>query len=133
MGSSNFVFDERERQLQLRDVLELPLGERHLLRAGVDVASSRFALTASSTNPVGAYVVIDDGDIPKRGVRYAFADIPPDVRVVSYSVDVAQKQVDLGQTLYGAFVEDRWRPTASLTVQLGLRWDYDDLTSRGAR
>jgi hypothetical protein len=40
--------------------------------------------------------------------------------------------VDLTQTLYGAFVEDRWRLSPSLTVQAGLRWDYDDLTSRGA-
>jgi hypothetical protein len=40
--------------------------------------------------------------------------------------------VDLTQALYGAFVEDRWRPTPSLTVGAGLRWDYDDLTRRGA-
>jgi hypothetical protein len=54
------------------------------------------------------------------------------VRVLRYTVDAAQQQVNLSQTLVGAFVEDRWRPTPALTVTAGLRWDYDDLTSRGA-
>jgi hypothetical protein len=39
--------------------------------------------------------------------------------------------VDLTQTVVGAFVEDRWRLSSSLTVLAGLRWDYDDITSRG--
>jgi hypothetical protein len=33
--------------------------------------------------------------------------------------------------VYSAFVEDTWRPTSSLTVVGGVRWDYDDITSRG--
>jgi outer membrane receptor protein involved in Fe transport len=53
------------------------------------------------------------------------------VRVLSYTIDAAQKQVDLTQTLWGAFVEDRWRLSPALTLQAGVRWDYDDLTSRG--
>ena len=34
VGSSNFVFDETERQWQLRDVFETAVGERHTLRIG---------------------------------------------------------------------------------------------------
>ena len=52
VGSTNFVFDERELQLQLRDVFEARLGEAHTLRLGADVVASRFELDASSTNPV---------------------------------------------------------------------------------
>ncbi|MEX2180214.1 MAG: TonB-dependent receptor plug domain-containing protein [Gemmatimonadaceae bacterium] len=134
-GSSNFVFDERETQLQLKDVFEATPGGRwagHTLRLGADGWRSQFRLTASSTNPSGSYVVLDEGNIPRQpDGRYAFRDIPADVRVLAYTVDAAQKQVDLSQTLIGAFVEDRWRATPSLTVTLGLRWDYDDLTSRG--
>lgn len=46
VGSSNFVFDERERQIQLRDVLETTIGDAHTLRIGADVVASRFALRA---------------------------------------------------------------------------------------
>ncbi len=131
VGSSNFIFDESELQLQLRDVFERQLGSRHTLSAGVDVAGSGFKLTGSNTNPMGSYEVINTGNIPAVNGRYRYADIPANVVVRSYTIDAAQKQVNLTQTLYGAFIEDRWRPTADLTVRGGVRWDYDDLTSRG--
>ncbi len=132
VGSSNFIFDERETQIQLRNVFETMLGETHQLRVGADGWRSGFQLTGSQTNPSGSYVVLDEGNIPRRGNRYAFADVPSNVRVLSYTVDAAQKQVNLSQTLVGAFVEDAWRLSPALTLTLGLRWDYDDLTSRGA-
>ena len=133
VGSSNFIFDEGEHQLQLRDVFEASLGEQHLLRVGADAFRSSFTLTGSATNPSGAYTVLDEGNIP-RGTdgRYRIADVPANVRVLRYTIDAAQKQVDLQQSLIGAFIEDRWRLTPALTVNIGLRWDYDDLTSRGA-
>ena len=133
VGSSNFIFDEGERQLQLKDVFETRVGTNHQLRVGADAFRSSFRLTGSQTNPSGAYAVLDEGNIPRQpDGRYRLADVPANVRVLRYSIDAAQKQVDLAQTLVGAFVEDLWRPTAALTVNLGLRWDYDDLTSRGA-
>jgi hypothetical protein len=133
VGSSNFVFDEGERQLQLRDVFEAQLGRTHTLRAGVDAVRSSFRLTGSQTNPNGAYVVLDEGNVPRQpDGRYRFADVPASVRVLRYTVDAAQQQVDLSQLLLGAFLEDTWRPTPALTVTAGVRWDYDDLTSRGA-
>ncbi len=131
VGSSNFIFDESELQFQFRDVLEQAIGSRHTLSAGIDVAASSFKLTGSSTNPSGSYEVINNGNIPSTDGRFRLADIPANVVVRSYTIDAAQKQVDLTQALYGVFIEDRWRPTATLTLRAGLRWDYDDLTSRG--
>ncbi|CAN5757562.1 TonB-dependent receptor [soil metagenome] len=131
VGSSNFLFDERELQLQLRNVFEARLAERHTLRIGADVVSSRFQLSAASTSPVGVYTVINEGNIVPAGRFLSITDVPDDVRVLRYSVDARPQQVDLTQTLWGLFVEDRWRVSPSLTVNLGVRWDYDDLTSRG--
>ncbi|GAC1655255.1 MAG: TonB-dependent receptor [Gemmatimonadaceae bacterium] len=132
VGSSNFVFDEGERQFQLKDVLEVGVIADHQLRLGADAFRSRFTLTGSQTNPSGAYVVLDEGNIPRLADgRYRFADVPATVRVLRYTIDAAQKEVDLEQSLVGAFAEDLWRITPSLTFDLGLRWDYDDLTSRG--
>ncbi|WP_411280214.1 carboxypeptidase regulatory-like domain-containing protein [Gemmatimonas sp.] len=132
VGSSNFVFDESERQWQLRDVFETAIGDRHTLRLGGDVIAGAFRLTAASTNPNGSYVVINSGNIlAKPGSPLSITDIPANARVQSYTIDARPQQVNLSQALYSAFAEDTWRPTPSLTVVGGLRWDYDDLTSRG--
>jgi outer membrane receptor protein involved in Fe transport len=131
VGSSNFVFDETERQLQLRNVFETALGERHRLRAGADVVRSWFYLDGANTNPSGAYRVFNDGNIVRSDDFLSIEDVPDDVRVLDYTIDARPQQVDLAQTLVGAFVEDVWRVTPSLTLTAGLRWDYDDITSRG--
>ncbi len=132
VGSSNFVFDESERQFQLRDEFQASVGRDHQLRLGADAFRSAFRLTGSQTNPIGAYTVLDEGNIPRQpDGRYRFEDVPANVRVLRYTIDAAQKQVDLGQTLIGAYAEDLWRATPALSVTVGLRWDYDDLTSRG--
>ncbi|MEO5590383.1 MAG: TonB-dependent receptor [Gemmatimonadaceae bacterium] len=132
VGSSNFVFDERETQLQLRNVFETRLGSRHSFRIGGDVTASRFRLDASSTNRQGAYTVINDGNITAAGPFVSIRDVPANVRVLSYMIDANPQQVNLTQALYSAFAEDTWNLTPSLTLNLGLRWDYDDITSRGA-
>jgi hypothetical protein len=135
VGSSNFIFDESERQVQFKNVVEARLGERHTLRAGADLVHSRFELLGASTNPMGAYTVVNEGNIRASGRGpggfVSIRDIPADVRVLRYTIDARPQQVNLGQTLVGAFVENRWRPRANLTVLAGLRWDYDDITSRG--
>jgi outer membrane receptor protein involved in Fe transport len=131
VGSSNFVFDESEVQLQIRDVFESRVSDRHLLRLGADVSRSWFTLDGAGTNPRGAYTVVNDGRISPTGPLLSIRDVPPDVEVVRYTVDARPQAVDLTQTLWGAFVEDQWRVSPSLTLNLGLRWDYDDITSRG--
>lgn len=131
VGSSNFVFDEREVQFQLRNVLEHYLGDRGWVRAGVDLSRSTFRLRASATNPLGSWTVVNEGNIRPAGPLLSFRDIPADVRVLRYSVDLAPQQVDRSQLLAAAFVGGAWRLTPSLRVEGGVRWDYDDLTARG--
>lgn len=131
VGSTNFVFDERETQWQLRDVIERAIGTRHTLRAGADIISARFRLFAAGTNPLGAYVVVNNGNIRASGGQLSYADIPANVQVQSFTVDARPQRVNLSQTIYGAFVEHVWKATPSLTTIAGLRWDYDDVTSRG--
>jgi hypothetical protein len=131
VGSSNFVFDESEAQLQLRNVFEARFGDAHTLRVGADAVRSRFRLAGGQSNPLGSYTVVNEGNIRASGGLLSIRDIPADVRVLRYAIDANPQQVDLAQTLLGAFVEDRWRVSPSLTLNLGVRWDYDDITSRG--
>lgn len=132
VGSSNFVFDERERQIQLREVFDRELTPTHRLRVGADAIHGRFALAAGSTNPKGSYTVINDGNIAATAGRpLSIRDVPSTVRVLSYAIDARPQQVKLTQTTYGVFVEDVWAPSDRFSVTTGVRWDYDDLTSRG--
>jgi len=131
VGSSNFVFDESELQLQIRDVLEAELGGGHTLRAGGDVIVSSFDLFAANTNPNGHFFVVDEGNIEASGRFLSIDDVPDGVRVRELMIDSNPTEVDRTQTNVGLFLEDQWRVTPSLTVRGGLRWDYDDITSRG--
>ena len=134
VGSSNFVFDESEKQLQLRTEHRREIGAHHTISTGADLSHSAFALTGSNTNPIGSYTVLNEGNInldPKSGRFYTFADVPQNVKVLRYQIDARQKQVNLSQLLTSVWFEDRWTPSTTVTVNAGLRWDYDDLTSRG--
>ena len=132
VGSSNFVFDESEKQFQFRTEHRRELGTRNTINAGVDVARSAFELTGSFTNPIGSYTVLNTGNItPADGQFFRYTDIPQNVQVLRYSVDARQSQVNLTQLLTSAWLENRWTPSDAVTVNAGLRWDYDDLTSRG--
>jgi len=131
VGSSNFIFDEREQQIQLRNVFESQRGSTHTFRAGADLLHSQFTLLGANTNPMGAYTVVNEGNIRPTGPFLSIRDVPADVRVLRFSLDARPQQVNLGQTLLGAFVEHAWRPRTNLTVLSGVRWDYDNITSRG--
>jgi hypothetical protein len=43
-----------------------------------------------------------------------------------YTRTIADPNTHLDHTIFAAFVQDRWKPHARLTVNAGLRWDYDD-------
>ena len=132
VGSSNFVFDESEKQFQFRTEHRREFGTRHTMTAGVDVARSAFELTGSNTNPIGSYTVLNTGNItPANGQFFTFSDVPQNARVLRYSIDARQSQVNLSQLLTSAWVEDRFAPFSTVTINAGVRWDYDDLTSRG--
>ncbi len=132
VGSSNFVFDESEKQFQFRTEHRRELGQSNTMTAGVDVARSAFELTGSNTNPIGSYTVLNTGNIvPSNGGFFSFRDVPQNAQVLRYSIDARQKQVNLTQLLTSAWLEDRFTPSATVTINAGLRWDYDDLTSRG--
>ena len=126
------MFDESEKQFQFRTEHRRELGERNTISTGVDISRSAFELTGSNTNPIGSYTVLNEGNInPSAGRFYTFADVPQNVKVLRYQIDARQKQVNLSQLVSSAWFEDRFTPSASVTVNAGLRWDYDDLTSRG--
>ena len=130
-GASGFQYDHTERQINLKDVVERRWGG-HTVQAGADLLHGWFTLLGAGSSPSGSYVVIDSGNVIRQsGAFVSVADIPADIPVQSYTIDAAQQRVQSTQTVIGAFVQDRWLVSPSVTLNLGLRWDYDDLTGKG--
>ena len=44
-----------------------------------------------------------------------------------YTKNTGDPIVNLNNNIYAAFVQDQWRPADRLTINLGVRWDYEDV------
>jgi hypothetical protein len=129
VGSAGFLFDEQEMEVQLSNTLRRTIGD-HAVQFGADVQRSQFSLAAYNTNPAGTYTVIDSG-ITVHGGVVSIADIPPNDPALFYMIDANPQDIHGMNVLVGAFAEDVWSVSRRLTIDYGLRWDYDDLTSKG--
>jgi outer membrane receptor protein involved in Fe transport len=45
---------------------------------------------------------------------------------ITYTKNTGDPVLDLEDDVYGAFVQDQWRVTPYLTLNFGLRWDYEN-------
>ncbi|MEO6211318.1 MAG: TonB-dependent receptor [Gemmatimonadaceae bacterium] len=131
VGSSGFQYDSREIQFNLKDEIEHRAGT-HDFRLGADMIAGRFRLHGDGSNLAGTYSVIDSGQIHVSGRTPTAADVPANIPVYNFSVDASPQFIAASQTVVGAYVQDSWDAIRSLRVTYGVRWDYDDLTSRGA-
>ena len=131
VGSSGFQYDSRETQLNLKDELEHRWGA-HDLRLGADMIAARFRLHGDGSNLAGTYSVIDSEQIRASGRIPTAADVPANIPVYNYSIDATPQFVAASQTVVGAYAQDSWGATHSLRLTYGVRWDYDNVTSRGA-
>ena len=136
VGHPGFVFDDLERSWQTVHRLQRKLGA-HRVSFGVDVIHSRFAL-AGGGNPDGNFTLeltpAQVTALQGRGVGLSAADVLElDPRVIDYAVELRPSTFGTGQTLLAGYVEDEWQISPRLTATLGIRWDYDSLSAKGAR
>lgn len=135
VGNPGYVFDSRETTWQTTHRLGRRLGD-HRLRLGVDVIGSRFSLFGGG-NPDGNFLVDLTGaqlaSLRGKGLALTAADVLAlNPVVANYAVELRPQAFGTEQTLLAAYVEDEWQVTPRLTATLGLRWDYDSLTAKGA-
>jgi hypothetical protein len=87
----------------------------------------------------GAHEIKLGGDFARQKVRefnrtqfgtYTFANgAPPDSTLpLTYSQTFGDGAVRYGQTLLSAFAQDNWRALARLTLNLGMRYEYQSVT-----
>jgi outer membrane receptor for ferrienterochelin and colicin len=132
VGHPGFTFDQLEQTWQAATTLTAVIDDKHTLRAGLDLLSSSHRLFGGG-NPNGNYTVRlrNDAQFARRST-FSLADIPRDVDVLSYSVEVRPESFGANQTLVALFVEDSYNVSPRLTLNLGLRWDFDNLSKAGS-
>ena len=59
-------------------------------------------------------------------------DIPQEVQVINYNVELRPTSFGTNQDIYSAYIEDLWSVTDRLNLTLGLRYDYDNLSKGGS-
>jgi hypothetical protein len=102
-------------------VLRSPAGE-HTVKAGIDVS----------------VIGIDSRQLTDGDGSFVFTtDLPfdpdlADTYPTQYTQSFGTSHVQLHHATYAAFAQDQWKPHANLTVNAGVRWDYDDALGASA-
>jgi outer membrane receptor for ferrienterochelin and colicin len=136
LGNPGFIFDDIEKTLQAQQKVTHALG-RHTLKGGVELVSSDFALRGGG-NVNGNYLVqltpaqLDALRAGNLGANLGIHDIPGDVHVLDYNIELQPKSFGKRQNVYSAYAEDLFSVSTRLNVTAGLRYDYDNLSKGGA-
>ncbi|TDE05754.1 TonB-dependent receptor domain-containing protein [Flavobacterium sandaracinum] len=136
IGNPGYVFDAIENTIQLQQKVKY-YTEKHTLKAGVNFIRGDHQLFGGG-NPVGNYRVklnqsqIDAIRNSGVGGSLNVNDIPQEVQVINYNVELRPTSFGTNQDIYSAYIEDLWSVTDRLNLTLGLRYDYDNLSKGGS-
>ncbi len=135
LGYAGAIFDDSEYTNQIQQKFFLTKG-KHSLKAGVEFTTSDFKLLAGG-NPNGQYTVrltqlqLDNVKAKNLGASLNVQDIPADVSVLSYDVELRPSVFGKTQNVFNLYLEDQYAVNKNLNVVLGLRYDYDNLSKAG--
>lgn len=119
LGGRDSNQDIRQQTFTVRDDFTFPEFEwagEHSVQIGARIASNRYFVEKEfNRNPFFSFDV--DGRSEING------DIAIPVRVIIGSPVPA---ADVHNNVYGFYIQDDWRITDRLEINLGLRWDYED-------
>ncbi len=135
VGQSGAIFDDLEYTHQVQNKWVYRQG-KHLFKAGLEWITSDFQLLGGG-NPYGTYTVrLTDQQLSDlrnlgKGANLNVQDLPTNVNVRTYDVELRPTSFGAVQNVFSAYLEDQWSLNRRLNISLGLRWDYDDLSKAG--
>ena len=135
LGPQNYIFIDNEYTNQIQQKFKYITG-KHTLKAGVEFTTSNFSLLGAG-NAYGFYTVrltqaqIDAIKTQNIGSKLDIGDIPANVQVINYLVDLDKKIFGERQNVFNIYAEDNIEVSRKLNVSLGLRFDYDNLSKAG--
>ncbi len=136
LGHPGFIFDQLETTQQIQQKVSWFL-PKHTLKAGVELINSEHSLLGGG-NVNGSYTVrlnqsqLDNLNNQNLGSSLGVEDIPADVEVVNYSVELRPQSFGLTQRIFSVYIEDEFSVSNRLNLSLGLRYDYDNLSAEGS-
>jgi hypothetical protein len=135
IGPQNYIFEDDEYTHQFQQKFRYTAG-RHTLKAGVEFTTSDFKLLGAG-NAFGFYTVrlnqaqIDSLKALNIGSRLDIENIPANVQVINYQVDLDKKVFGERQNVFNVYLEDNIEVSRKLNLSLGVRFDYDNLSKAG--
>ncbi len=135
IGPNDYIFIDDEYTNQIQQKFTLTKG-KHAFKAGVEFTTSSFSLLGAG-NAYGYYTVrltqaqVDAIKAKNLGSALDINDIPSNVEVREYKVDLDKSIFGTRQNVFDAYVEDNISVSEKLNVSLGLRFDYDNLSKAG--
>ncbi len=136
LGHPGFRFRDEERTQVIQQKLTLYRGE-HRIRLGGQYKRSAFSLFGGG-NPNGSYTVqLSEAQLAALqssgiGSDLEARDIPSDVEVLLYRRELRPRSFQQTQQIYSLYVEDQWTLSRRTNVNIGLRYDYDNLSRAGS-
>ena len=134
LGHPGYIFNALENTVQVQQKFKYYL-ENHVLKAGVNYIRGEHELLGGG-NPNGNYTVQLTPEqlagLRNRGSALGVRDLPSDVQVLNYNVELRPAAFGTHQDIYSVYVEDLWSATEKLNLTIGLRYDYDNLSKGGS-
>ncbi|HEY7162770.1 MAG TPA: TonB-dependent receptor, partial [Acidobacteriota bacterium] len=136
LGNPGFVFDELENSWQFDQKLDYYAGNHNFKFGGGVVSSDHSLLGGGNIN--GNYTVklnqqqLNDLRNQNHGADLDINDIPADVQVLDYNVELRTNTFGARQNIYSFYAEDLFSASPNLNLTFGLRYDYDNLSKGGS-
>ncbi len=136
LGHPGYAFEALENTVQVQQKFKY-YTENHTVKAGLNIISGAHELFGGG-NPNGNYtVMLNDAQFlalkaKNLGSNLTLNDIPGDVQVLNYNVELRPTSFGATQDIYSAYVEDLWAVSGKMNLTVGLRYDYDNLSKGGS-
>jgi len=136
LGHPGYLFNAIENTVQVQQKFKYYLNN-HTIKAGLNFIRGNHELFGGG-NPNGNYTVkltqSQIADLKARGFGSGFSinDIPSNVNVVNYNVELRPASFGTNQDIYSIYLEDLWSVNEKLNLTVGLRYDYDNLSKGGS-
>ncbi|TPE46355.1 TonB-dependent receptor [Pontibacter mangrovi] len=135
LGHPGYAFESVQHTWQAQQKATWSRGS-HTFKAGAEMLSTDHALFGGG-NPNGSYTVqltqaqLESLQAANLGSNLSINDIPSDVLVTNYAVELRPTSFGKRQNIYTLYFEDQLQATERLNLNLGLRYDYDNLSRGG--
>jgi len=135
IGHPGYMFDDLANSNQIQQKFNF-YKDKHTIKTGVEFISTAHDLFGGGT-PAGFYTVkltqdqLDAIIASGVGADLNVDDIPADVEVIGYSVELRPTAISATQNVFSIYAEDEINFSNKFNATIGVRYDIDNLSKGG--